>query len=76
MKQGTGHPAGPVSPSADPMDLPLPLVAPEPAPGCDICAALARQRVQAQALGEYSQVSDCNVEIRNHPHPKRRGGTS
>jgi len=76
MKQGTGDPADVGSPAAHLVDLPLPLAAPEPAPDCDVCAALARQRVEAQALGDYSQVTDCNVEIQSHPHPKRRGGVS
>jgi hypothetical protein len=51
-----------------PIDLPLPLEAPEPEPDCDVCEALARQRIEAQALGDYSRLTDCNVEIRSHPH--------
>jgi hypothetical protein len=47
------------------------LMAPAPAKDCDVCEALARQRIEAQALGEYSKLSDCNVEIRKHPHPGR-----
>lgn len=49
--------------------LALPVAAPEPAPGCDVCEALAVQRVEAQGVGDYSKVTDCNVEIRQHPHP-------
>ncbi|MFD8548306.1 hypothetical protein [Streptomyces sp. NPDC059649] len=41
---------------------------PSPAAGCDVCEALARQRVAAYAVGDRSKVSDCNVEIRRHPH--------
>ncbi|MGW6258627.1 hypothetical protein [Streptomyces sp. NPDC055085] len=52
--------------------LPLPPDGPEPAPGCGVCAALVRQSAQAAAIGDYSKASDCNVEIRNHPHPRRR----
>lgn len=55
----------------EPVDLPLPLDQPKPAPRCGVCAALVRQRAEATAAGDYSKVSDCNVEIRNHPHPKR-----
>ncbi|UZJ29942.1 hypothetical protein OJ254_05235 [Streptomyces endophytica] len=43
---------------------------PEPATGCDVCEALAQQRVAAYAVGNRSKVSDCNVEIRRHPHRK------
>lgn len=42
---------------------------PEPAAGCDVCEALARQRAGAYAVGDRSRVTDCNVEIRRHPHP-------
>ncbi|MET7390664.1 hypothetical protein ACFYPT_37765 [Streptomyces sp. NPDC005529] len=55
-----------------PITLPLPLDGPKPAPGCGVCTALARQSAQAAATGDYSKASDCNVEIRNHPHRGRR----
>nr|WP_093484928.1 MULTISPECIES: hypothetical protein [unclassified Streptomyces] len=42
--------------------------APEPATGCDVCAALAKQRAEAQARGDLSSASDCNVELAAHPH--------
>ncbi|MEV6738273.1 hypothetical protein AB0N14_15605 [Streptomyces sp. NPDC051104] len=47
---------------------------PTPHPGCQVCQALAVQRDQAQAAADYSKVSDCNVEIREHTdaHPRRR----
>lgn len=41
---------------------------PEPADGCDVCAALVEQRREAKARGNYSAATDANVEIRNHPH--------
>ncbi|MFE2530426.1 hypothetical protein [Streptomyces sp. NPDC059371] len=57
-----------------PIDLALPLDRPEPAEGCQVCAALARQRAAAEASGDGSKASDCNIEIRGHsePHVRRR----
>lgn len=53
----------------EPIDvLPLP-EQPDPHPGCKVCGALAGQRDRAQAEGDYSKVSDCNVEIRRHQDP-------
>ncbi|WP_407287680.1 hypothetical protein [Streptomyces sp. BP-8] len=48
-----------------------PLTVPDPRPvaGCDVCGALARQRAGAYAVGDRSAATDCNVEIRRHPHP-------
>lgn len=59
---------------SEPVHLELPVKWPKPTPGCRVCAALARQRVQAQTDGDYSKVSDLNVEIREHKddHPRRR----
>lgn len=53
-----------------PVELPL-RTDPDPAPaaGCGVCAALAVQRREARHRGDHSTVSDCNVELRNHPHP-------
>ncbi|MFJ9376817.1 hypothetical protein [Streptomyces sp. NPDC101455] len=52
------------------MDAPpvlgLPLDEPTPSPGCGVCTALARQRADAHAVGDYSKVSDLNVELRSH----------
>lgn len=52
------------------MDTPpvlgLPLDAPAANPNCEVCAALARQRTGAQAAGDFSKVSDLNVELRSH----------
>ena len=47
----------------------LPLTPPEPVAGCGVCEALAKQRATAQASGDMTRVTDCNVEIRQHPHP-------
>ena len=57
-----------------PVDLPLPPEWPEPSPLCGVCASLAKQRAEAAGVGDYSKVSDCNVEIREHKdqHPRRR----
>ncbi|MCB5166166.1 hypothetical protein LG634_15155 [Streptomyces bambusae] len=51
--------------------LTLPAPDPDPTPGCDICAALARERAAARANGDPSRATDCNVELRHHPrrHP-------
>nr|WP_018539248.1 hypothetical protein [Streptomyces sp. SID8354] len=43
---------------------------PEPVAGCDVCGALARQRAGAYTIGDRSRATDCNVEIRRHPHVK------
>ncbi|MCH0538682.1 hypothetical protein I3F58_03720 [Streptomyces sp. MUM 203J] len=51
---------------AGPVELPLPPRPPKPVQGCDVCAALARQRVEAWRRGDFSAVSDCNVEIAAH----------
>jgi hypothetical protein len=60
----------------DPISLTDPLEHLEPVPveGCRICAALGRQRAEAREAGDLSKVSDCNVEIYLHPHPKKRRG--
>lgn len=49
-----------------PVHLSLPTEAPSPAPGCDVCAALAGQRGEAYRRGDRSAVSDCDVEITAH----------
>lgn len=55
-----------------PIDLAPPLGWPAAVPECGVCQALARQREEAVRRGDYSRVSDCNVEIRNHHTPRRR----
>ena len=59
-----------------PVTLPDPTHPPTPAPGCDVCATLERDRVRAEEAGDTSLATTCEVEIRNHPHSKRRGGQS
>ncbi|MFF4606646.1 hypothetical protein ACFY12_28420 [Streptomyces sp. NPDC001339] len=54
-----------------PVHLGVPKPDPEPAPGCDVCGALARQREDAQRSGDMSMASDLNIEMRNHPHRRR-----
>ncbi|WP_249374631.1 hypothetical protein [Streptomyces sp. I05A-00742] len=49
-----------------------PVKGPAPEPGCDVCEALARQRDAAGRAGDLSRVVDCNVELRRHPHGRRR----
>lgn len=54
------------------IDVRLPLQQAEPTPRCDVCEALVHQRAEARDAGDFSKASDCNVEIRRHPHPPRR----
>ncbi|MFF4604637.1 hypothetical protein ACFY12_18150 [Streptomyces sp. NPDC001339] len=49
---------------------PFPAPEPEPVDGCDVCAALVRQRTEARAIGDKTTVVDCNVELSRHPHAK------
>lgn len=49
-----------------PVDRLFPPRPPEPAPECVICADLDRERAAANAEGDYSRVSDCNVRMREH----------
>ncbi|MFI0983293.1 hypothetical protein ACH4SP_40575 [Streptomyces sp. NPDC021093] len=58
----------PATTMSPPVHLMLPGRPPVPADDCDVCAALARQRQQAQDLHDYSAVTDVDVELRNHPH--------
>lgn len=63
----------PITYPRPPVELPLRLdTDPPPKPGCDVCGALASERDEARATGNMSKVSDVNVEIRQHPHAKRR----
>lgn len=57
-----------------PVHLTDPMDALEPIPnfGCEVCAALGLQRDEARRVGDMSVVSDCNVEIRLHPHTGRK----
>jgi hypothetical protein len=56
-----------------PVYLSLPPEPVRPAKGCDVCAALEKERAEAQAMGNGSKVSDCNVEIQQHPHKAKAG---
>lgn len=51
----------------NPIDLPDPTRPPRPAPGCDVCAALDRQRAEAEAAEEYGRATTFEMEIRRHP---------
>lgn len=53
-------------PQRDPFERPDP----KPVPRCDVCAALDKQRAVFRSEHNASGVTDCNVEIRQHPHPK------
>ena len=44
---------------------------PEPFQDCGVCAALVRQRADAQAAGDHSKISDLNAELRSHPAADR-----
>ncbi|MFE3945011.1 hypothetical protein ACFXPV_24625 [Streptomyces sp. NPDC059118] len=50
-----------------PVHLALPPSPPTPVPGCGVCVALAKQRAAAYSNGDLSAVSDCNVELADHP---------
>ncbi|WP_330175184.1 hypothetical protein OG875_17665 [Streptomyces sp. NBC_01498] len=63
----------PTTYSVPPIELPLNFPSdPAPVAGCDVCQALGGERGEARAKGDLSKVSDVNVEIRQHPHEKRR----
>ncbi|MFD4633341.1 hypothetical protein ACFVYR_34955 [Streptomyces sp. NPDC058284] len=50
-----------------PVDLPLSMERdPQPVPGCVHCDNVAMDRDRAQANGDASRVSDCNVRMRRH----------
>ncbi|MFJ5779887.1 hypothetical protein [Streptomyces sp. NPDC093094] len=53
----------------------MPLDPAEPAAGCDVCQALARERTAATARQDWSKVSDLNVEMRNHHEKRARAWT-
>ncbi|WP_433400184.1 hypothetical protein [Streptomyces sp. CA-146814] len=55
------------------VDPPLP---PEPFRDCDVCDALARQRTEATAIGDWSKVTDTNVEIGRHHNLSHHGRAS
>ncbi|MFF7881086.1 hypothetical protein ACH40F_07585 [Streptomyces sp. NPDC020794] len=53
--------------SEAPITLPDPTRPPKPAPGCDVCAALDRQRAAAEGAGNIAQATTCEQEMRRHP---------
>jgi hypothetical protein len=55
-----------------PVTLPDPTRPPRPAPGCDVCSALDKQRAAAEGRGDVKKATTCEVEIRRHPHPGGR----
>ncbi|MFE3522694.1 hypothetical protein ACFXOD_14055 [Streptomyces sp. NPDC059161] len=59
--------SSPTTTMEPPVQLSLPRTPPVPAPGCGVCAALAKQRTAAYGNGDLSGVSDCNVELTAHP---------
>lgn len=56
-----------------PVTLPDPTRPPKPRRGCDACAALDKQRAEAEKAGNIRLATDCEQEIRRHP--KHQGGT-
>ncbi|GGV76500.1 hypothetical protein GCM10010294_42870 [Streptomyces griseoloalbus] len=52
----------------DPVHLGVPLPSPDPAPGCADCQRLARERTAAREAGDWTRVTDCNVQIRRCVH--------
>lgn len=48
-----------------------PCLEPVPVDGCDVCAALVKQREAARGAGNPLTVRSRNAELANHPH--RRG---
>ncbi|MFF2525983.1 hypothetical protein [Streptomyces liangshanensis] len=38
-------------------------------PGCDVCAALLRQRADARRVGDHGAAQAYGRELENHPHP-------
>ncbi|MFI1939631.1 hypothetical protein ACH44C_21050 [Streptomyces purpureus] len=59
---------------AEPVYLSLPAEPPQPAAGCGVCAALEKQRAEARERGDFSAVTDLNVELAAHPQKHRRKG--
>ncbi|UNO42315.1 hypothetical protein [Streptomyces sp. MST-110588] len=70
--------APPHSYSEPSVHLPLPGLPPVPVEGCPVCAHAAVWRTAYETGNgapsgyvDRSAASDCNVEIRNHPHVRR-----
>lgn len=56
---------------SEPPRLLEPAPPPSPTPGCAVCGALARQRAEAQANGDWSKATDYSVEMSRHGHERR-----
>ncbi|MEV6593454.1 hypothetical protein [Streptomyces acidicola] len=54
-----------------PVSLPDPTRPPKPARGCDVCAALDRQRAAAEQAKNIGAATACEVEMRNHPKHRK-----
>ncbi|MGW3936425.1 hypothetical protein [Streptomyces phaeochromogenes] len=54
-----------------PVTLLDPTSPPRPAPGCDVCAALDKQRAGYESRGDTRAATTCEVEMRNHPKHTR-----
>lgn len=48
-----------------------PPLEPTPIPGCNRCLSICVKRENRRSTGDYSGVSDCNVELRHHQDAKR-----
>ncbi|WP_405801482.1 hypothetical protein OG291_12170 [Streptomyces halstedii] len=46
---------------------------PKPHKDCDVCGALVGERAEAARAGDWSKVTDVNVEIGRHRGGRRRG---
>ncbi|MFI1588831.1 hypothetical protein ACH4WW_12995 [Streptomyces halstedii] len=46
---------------------------PKPHKDCDVCGALVEERTEAARVGDWSKVTDVNVEIGRHRAGRRRG---
>ncbi|MCK7627522.1 hypothetical protein MUU72_31265 [Streptomyces sp. RS10V-4] len=51
-----------------PVHLPDPFPEPRPVPGCDVCAALVRQREAHRRHRAYALAASCTLELERHFH--------
>ncbi|MFJ3277238.1 hypothetical protein [Streptomyces halstedii] len=56
-----------------PVHLVDPPEPPKPHKDCDVCGALVEERAEAARAGDWSKVTDVNVEIGRHRAGRRRG---
>lgn len=57
---------------AAPVHLVDPPEPPKPHKDCDVCGALVEERAEAARAGDWSKVTDVNVEIGRHRAGRRR----